>query len=88
MGGLAVSSLCFPLVVILVLGLVSAWAARVGRGPWWQWLLFGSMALVGGSTILALFLGPGMWLVSAGTLATMILVTTCDLSGSKRAALH
>jgi len=74
------------LIGIQTLGLMSAWAARVSEGSSGQTashlLFFACLALVGTATVVALAIGPGCWLTSATTLSLMVLMVTCDFSGT------
>ena len=79
------------LAAIQVLGLASAWFARLSEGSagqtTCQWLFFCCLTLVGIATITALQLGPGSWLTSGSTLSLMVLAATCDFSRSGRASV-
>ena len=84
------SQLGWVLGCVQVLGLVSAWVARVSVGSRyqlaWQRLFLGSLLVVGASTIVSLGLNPGCWVVSGATMALMVLTVTCDFGHSRRAA--
>jgi len=76
-------------VAILGLGLASALFARVGAGSSRQAisqvLFFGCLALVGATTIVSSGVGPGCWLASASTFASMVLAATADTRRSREA---
>jgi len=67
---------------IQVVGLVSAWLARMSEGSpsqaWCQRLFFGSLLLVGFMTLAVVALGTRYWLFPGATLATMILAAVWD----------
>jgi hypothetical protein len=69
-------------LAIQIVGLASAWLARrsVGcRGQRrCQWLFFSCLTLVGLGSIASMAVSAGSLLVSAGTLATMILAVVWD----------
>lgn len=75
---------------IEVLGLTSAWVARLSEGSRRQTscqrVFLGFLALVGGATIISVALGLGCWLASGTTLLLMVLTVTCDCSRSRQAA--
>ena len=83
----------FPLIwalgTVLVLGLLSAWFARVGTGSRQQTLshaiFLGFLPMVAGATILSFGLGPGCWLASASTFAVMVLAATAETRRSRGA---
>ena len=70
------------LTLVEVLGLASAWFARLSEGSprqaLCQRLFFGCLVLVGVAMIPALKLGPGFWFSSGTTLSLMILAVTYD----------
>ena len=75
-------------VAAQILGLVSAWCARLSEGSTrqtpCQWVFFACLILVGIATMLALRLGAGTWLTSGGTLSLMVLTVTCDFNRAGR----
>jgi hypothetical protein len=85
------SAVCWLFGALQVLGLTSAWAARLSersrRQASCQRLFFGCLALIGGATIISLILGPVCWLTCGITLSLMVLTATCDFSGSRQATL-
>ncbi len=76
------------LALVEVLGLASAWFARVSEGSprqaLYQRLFFGCLVLVGVAMIPALKLGPGCWFSSGATLSLMILAATFDASSARQ----
>jgi hypothetical protein len=80
------------LTALQVLGLVSAWVARMSEGSSRQTasqrVFLACLALVGTATIIALAIGPGCWLTSATTLSIMILTAICDFRPSRREAIR
>ncbi len=70
--------------VVDLLGVTSAWAARLSEGSrrqtFCQCLFFLCLALVGAAGLVAFGLGPGCWLASAATLGIMVLTAICDFS--------
>jgi hypothetical protein len=87
-GGAGSSSVFWALAIIQVVGLVSAWAARLSersprrRLPQGFFLI--CLLVVGVATAAAMAVGPGMWMSSGVTLSTMILTVTCDFSRGER----
>lgn len=86
------TSVIFPLfVAVQLLGLFSAWIARLSEGSSRQTaaqcLFFVSLALVGAATLVSLGLRPGDWLSSAIVLSVMVVGTVCDFKPSDRVAL-
>jgi hypothetical protein len=76
------------LALIEVVGLASAWMARLSlgsrrQGPF-QALFIVCLILSGATTVAALPLGPGCWLTASATFAIMVLTATCDFSRSSR----
>ena len=76
------------LAVVQVLGLGSAWFARLSEGSsrqgLCQRLFFGCLVLVGVAMIPALKLGPGFWFSSGTTLSLMILAVTYDVNSPRQ----
>ena len=91
MDGMDMSAVDGMLAAVQVLGLASAWLARLSensrRQSSCQWLFLACLALVGGSTIVALGLGSGCWLVCGATFSLMVLAVTCDFSRSHETVL-
>lgn len=79
------------LLAVELLGLISAALARLSEGSAYQAsgqrLFFGSLGLVGLTTMAALLLGPGYWLTSGATFSLMVLTATCDFNHTGRAAV-
>ncbi len=82
-----VSDTCVILPLLLavqLLGLFSAWIARLSEGSSRQTaaqrLFFVSLALVGVATLVSLGLRPGDWLSSAIVLSVMVVGTVCDFT--------
>ncbi|MDZ4820575.1 MAG: hypothetical protein SGJ20_16540 [Planctomycetota bacterium] len=78
---------CFALIEAC--GLITAVVARVGEGSHRQivlhrlFMLF--LVLNGAGAMLAVRIGPGLWLSSAATLGVMIVAAVCDFRQSDRA---
>jgi hypothetical protein len=74
------------LAVIEIVGLASAWMARLSLGSRrqrpFQALFIVCLLLSGATTVLALPLGAGCWLTASTTFAIMVLTATCDFSRS------
>ncbi len=73
-----------------LLGVASAWHARLSEGSPHQvisqWMFFGILPLMGVATMIAFAVGPGCWLACAATLSVMVLTVTLDFRGSREAA--
>ena len=84
------TALCWLLGLVQVLGLTSAFVARLAEGSRrcgsCQRLFLAFLLLIGAATMVAVVLGPGFWLTSAVTLALMVLTVTSDLGRSGEAA--
>ncbi len=84
--------LAWFLGVVQVSSLTSALFVRVSAGrpsqPLAQRLFVACLALMGFVTMGALYLGPGYWLMAAATLASMILIVTCDFGEERTTAPH
>jgi len=76
------------LLIISLVGIASAWAARLSIGTQMQTacqrLFFASMALVGATTLCGLWMGPGVFMATGTSLAVMSLVAVCDFSAADR----
>jgi len=76
------------LIAVQVLGLLSAWVARLSEGArcrgYAQCVFLGCLVVVAGTTIVALGLGPGYWLITGMTFPLMVLTVTCDFSHTRR----
>jgi hypothetical protein len=73
----------WPFVAVQIFGLVSAFAARLSEGHRWQtvshWSFLIALPLMGIATVMALMLGPGLWLTCAASLSIMVLTAVSDL---------
>ncbi len=91
MQALAPESVAWCLAVLQVLGLASAWLARVGERSdshrWYQRVFFGFLLLISVATLGALQIGPGAGIGSAATLAVMVLAATWDFSSHREPAV-
>jgi hypothetical protein len=78
------------LTVMLALGLVSAWFARLSEQFRCPALLRGAflalLILVGATTLVSAWLGSGWWLGCGATLSLMVLTVTCDFRRTQAAA--
>lgn len=76
--------LLWPLVLIQIAGLGSAWLARLYEGSRreasCQGLFLACLALMGASTLIAVSSGPKYWLACAATLSVMVLAAVWDFS--------
>jgi hypothetical protein len=81
-------AICWLFGTVQVLGLTSAWIARLSTGSRRQTschcVFLACLPVVGGSAAVSLGLGPSCWLVSSVTLSLMVLTVTCDFSRSQR----
>ena len=68
-------------IAVHLVGIACTWAARASEGSSGhtacQCLYFLCLGLVGVSAILCMQLSASLWLLSAGTLGTMIVGATC-----------
>lgn len=87
MNGINPSTVLWLFVAAQLLGVSSAWLARLSEGRrhqvLCQWMFFGVLPLVGVANMVALAVGPGYWLACSATLAFMVLTVTCDFRGSR-----
>ena len=85
---LETSVICWLLLAVQLLGLFSAWIARLSEGSSHQAIsqrfFLGFLVLVGAATLVALGQGPGYWLSSGVALSVMVLVATCDFNRSQQ----
>ena len=90
MNGFDSPSVLWLFVAAQLLGVLSAWLARLSEGSVCQavsqWMFFGVLPLMGAATMVALAVGPGCWLACCATLSVMVLTVTCDFRGSREAA--
>lgn len=79
------------LLAIEVMGLTSASLVRLSAGcrthQSCQWLFFACLSLVGCSSVVAMVISPISWLLSAATLAMMIVAVVWDRSQNTRGEL-
>jgi len=91
MEAIVLTSLRWPLVVLLLLGISSALFARISQGTRLEApshrLFFVFMGLVGMATFGALLVGPGHGLLSGTALSLMSLVAVWDCSEMSRTAV-
>ena len=82
-GGLNFSQLCVILSV-QVCGLLSAALARINEGRRWQAVFqrvfMALLVIVAFTTVLNVWNAPQQWMMSATTLAVMVVTATCDFS--------
>jgi hypothetical protein len=78
------------LIAAQMLGILSAWLARLCEGSCCQaasqYLFFCILPLMGVATAIALAVGSCCWVACAATLALMVLTVTCDLRGRRESA--
>jgi hypothetical protein len=90
MNGFDSSTVLWLLIAAQLLGISSAWLARLSEGSCYQavsqCLFFGVLPLMGAATVAAMTVGPGCWMTCSVTLAIMVLTVTCDFRGSREAA--
>jgi hypothetical protein len=83
MNGIQPDVALWPFMAIQLFGLLSAFAARLGEGHRWQtishWSFLIALPLMGVATVVALVLGPGLWLACAASLSVMVLTAVSDL---------
>jgi hypothetical protein len=75
---------------VQLLGMTSAWVARLSEGSVYQAfcqrLFFLSLVLMGLATMVTAAARPGLWMTSAVTLAISLLVVICDFRHASRSA--
>ena len=90
MNGFDSPTVLYFLVAAPILGISSAWLARLSEGSacqsMGQCVFFATLPLMGIITAFALSVGPGYWMACATTLAVMVLTVTCDFRGGREAA--
>ncbi len=83
------SAVVWAVVLIQVLGVVSACLARFSEGcacqKLYQGLFFVCLALVATSAVVSFGFDPGCWLTSGGILAVMVVAATFQLGKTRRA---
>ena len=81
-------AICWLFGAVQVIGLTSAWMARLSAGSRRQTccycLFLACLPLVGGTAAFSVGLGPRCWLVSSITLSVMVLTVICDFSRSQQ----
>lgn len=82
------STASWCLTSVQVIGLTSAWLARIGEKSIHQkscqWLFFICLALVGAATLGAVLLSPRSCLTAGVTLSLMVLAATWDFSTGRK----
>ena len=82
-GGVDFSQLCV-ISLVQVCGILSAALARITEGRRWQSLcqrlFLALLVIVAFTTILNVWNAPQQWMMSATTLAVMVVTATCDFS--------
>jgi hypothetical protein len=90
MNGFDSPTVLWLLIAAQLVGVASAWLARLSEGSPCQaasqYAFFGVLPLMGVATAVAVDVGPGCWLACSTTLAFMVLTVTCDFRGSRAAA--
>jgi len=80
-GGVDFLQLCV-ISSVQVCGLASAALARISEGRRWQELFqrmfFASLVVMAFTTVLNVWNAPQQWMLSATTLAVMVVTATCD----------
>ncbi len=70
------------LALLQVIGLLSAWLARLSEGStqqaWCHWLFVGCLAVIGLATMAFVAAGTKHWLPSGATLSVMVLAAVWD----------
>ena len=91
MNGFESTTALWLLVGAQCFGVLSAAAARLGEGSPCQAVSQGvflvALPLVGAATVVALMVGPGIWVACTASLAVMVLTATCDLRAKPEAAV-
>jgi hypothetical protein len=91
MNGIESSTALWLLVAVQLLGITSAWMARLSEGSAFQTVtqrvFFTTLLLVGAATVVALAVGPGAWVACSATLAVMVVMAICDFGTSREAVL-
>ncbi len=90
MNGFEISAPLWLFIAAQILGVFTAWLARLSEGSACQAMgqlaFFAMLSLMGMATIVAMGVGPGLWLACSATLAFMVLTVTCDFRASRDAA--
>ncbi|HUT13965.1 MAG TPA: hypothetical protein VMY42_25980 [Thermoguttaceae bacterium] len=84
------SALCWTLAAVQILGLFSAWIARLSEGSRrqtpCQGMFLAFLALVAAATMVSVSMGLGSWLTCGTTFSLMVLTVTCDFNRTREAA--
>ncbi len=90
MNGFDSHGLLWLFIAAQILGVASAWLARLSEGSacqrFSQFAFFVALPLMGMATIVVSGVGPGWWLTGSATLAFTVLTVTCDFRASREAA--
>jgi hypothetical protein len=82
-GGVDFGQLCV-ISIVQVCGLVSAALARITEGRRWQdafqRMYVALLVIVAFTAVLNVWNAPQQWMMSASTLAVMVVTATCDFS--------
>ncbi len=91
MNGFDSTTALWLLVAAQCFGILSAAAARLSEGSPCQsisqWVFLVALPVVGAATVVALMVGPGVWVACAASLAVMVLTATCDLRAKPEVAV-
>jgi hypothetical protein len=91
MNGFDSSASLWLLIAAQVFGVLSAGVVRLSEGSHCQAISQGvflvALPLVGAATIVALMVGPGIWVACAASLAVMVLTATFDLNVRRETAV-
>ena len=90
MNGFDSPAVLWLLVAAQLIGVSSAWLARLSEGSAHQTMshcmFFGVLPLMGAATMVAFAVGPGCWLACSTSLAFMVLTVTCDFRSGRESA--
>ncbi len=83
------TALAWAFVLLQLLGILTAWFARITEGSsvqaLFQWVFLLSLLLIGVATMWAWQSGGAYWLLSCATLGAMTLAAVCDFQNADRA---
>ncbi len=89
MAYLEASMLGWCLGLIQIIGLLSAWLARLNEGSsrqaWCHWLFVACLAVMGMATMAFVAVGARHWLASGATLSVMVLAAVWDFRAHRGA---
>jgi hypothetical protein len=92
MAYLETSALAWAMGSVQIIGLLSAWLARLSEGSsrqvWFHALFFGCLALMGLATMAFVALGTQHWLGSGTTLSVMVLAAVWDFRTHASVTIH